>query len=283
MTGELILPGDPTFNLSAATKQFAESIAASEADAAEAAAKAYGDTTFPTKTGGGASGTWPISVSGNADTVDGLHVHNTQSNQNSANQIVRTNSSGYTMLGYINSSNGNEGNNSFPARVWGTNGSDSYMRSYLSSQFSPAHSSHAGLNSGGFIMYNQIATSDYTLPGSGVYYTVPGCSISIAGPASLQITFHLSYQFPNHTNVVNLYANIVLTGAVSGTQKGRVRIGPTSSTSAQEQEVVASMVANIPAGTTNIYGQCYQSNASNAGTFVVANYTNLSIFGIKWT
>lgn len=281
MTGQLILPGDPTFSLSAATKQFAESIAASEADAAEAAAKAYADTTFPTKTGTGASGTWPISVSGNADTVDGLHVHNTQSNQNSANQIVRTNSSGYTMLGYINSSNGNEGNNSFPARVWGTNGSDSYMRSYLSSQFSQAHSGHAGLVSSGLILSNRNATGDYTLPGSGTYYTVPGCSISIAGPASLLIVLRLTYNAASWTNVVNIYARILLTGAINGDESGRARFGPAGNLgSSAEQQVMCQMVATLPAGTTNIYGQCYQSNTNNS-LVITAGYSTLSIFGIK--
>ena len=63
-----------------------------------------------------------------ADTVDGLNVHTGRNN--SANQIVRTDGNGYIQAGYINSSNGNEGNASSPARVWGTNGSDDYMRTY---------------------------------------------------------------------------------------------------------------------------------------------------------
>jgi hypothetical protein len=55
---------------------------------------------------------------------------------NSANQIVCTDASGYLQTGYINSSNGDEGNNSSPSRVWGTNGSDSYLRTYLTSALS---------------------------------------------------------------------------------------------------------------------------------------------------
>ena len=43
---------------------------------------------------------------GNADTTDGLHVHNTQSTQNSANQILRTQNNGYSMLGWINTTSG---------------------------------------------------------------------------------------------------------------------------------------------------------------------------------
>lgn len=67
----------------------------------------------------------------NSDTCDGLHVHTGRNNE--ANKIVRTDGWGYIQCGYINSSSGDEGNNSSPARVWGTNGSDSYMRTYLTS------------------------------------------------------------------------------------------------------------------------------------------------------
>ena len=49
------------------------------------------------------------------------------------NQIVTTNGSGYMYVSYIHSASGNEGNNSSPPRIWGTNGSDSFMRSYLTS------------------------------------------------------------------------------------------------------------------------------------------------------
>ena len=78
----------------------------------------------------------------NSDTCDGLHVHGGRNNE--ANKIVRTDGSGYLQVGYINSSNGNEGNNSSPARVWGTNGSDSYMRTYLTSALSVKYAASAG-------------------------------------------------------------------------------------------------------------------------------------------
>ena len=79
---------------------------------------------------------------GNSDTCDGLHVHGGRNNE--ANKIVRTDGSGYLQVGYINSSNGDEGNNSSPARVWGTNGSDSYMRTYLTSALSVKYAASAG-------------------------------------------------------------------------------------------------------------------------------------------
>ena len=105
---------------------------------------ARGDARYPLKTNGtGANGTWPINISGNADTVDNLHVHNTQTTQQSANQIVRTNVNGYTRLGYLASAQGAaEKNNYKPAYVWGNNGTDDYFRTYNSGQFANASHSH---------------------------------------------------------------------------------------------------------------------------------------------
>jgi len=96
----------------------------------------------PTLTGGSASGTWGISVTGNAGTAYGLNVHTARNNE--ANKVVRTDGNGYLQVGYINSSNGNEGNNSNPSRVWGTNGSDDYLRTYLTSALSVAYAVTAG-------------------------------------------------------------------------------------------------------------------------------------------
>ena len=47
----------------------------------------------PKLDGTGASGTWNINITGNADTVDGLHVHSERNNE--ANKIVRTDANGY--------------------------------------------------------------------------------------------------------------------------------------------------------------------------------------------
>lgn len=77
-----------------------------------------------------------------ASYVGGLSVHDGRNYE--ANKIVRTDSSGYIQCGYINSSSGDEGNNSSPSRVWGTNGSDSYLRTYLTSALSVGYASSAG-------------------------------------------------------------------------------------------------------------------------------------------
>ena len=79
---------------------------------------------------------------GNADTVDGLHVASGVNNV--ANQIVRTDASGYIQAGYINSGAGNENNNANADRVWGTNGSDNYMRTYRTSALSVSYAATAG-------------------------------------------------------------------------------------------------------------------------------------------
>ena len=79
---------------------------------------------------------------GNSTTVAGLAVASARNNV--ANQIVRTDANGYIQCGYINSSSGNEGNNSSPSRVWGTNGSDDYMRTYLTSALSVSYAATAG-------------------------------------------------------------------------------------------------------------------------------------------
>lgn len=67
----------------------------------------------------------------------------TSGRHNGANQMVHTDGNGYLQVGYINSSNGNEGNDSNPSRVWGTNGSDDYLRSYLTSALSVAYATRS--------------------------------------------------------------------------------------------------------------------------------------------
>lgn len=77
----------------------------------------------------------------NAGTVANLSVHTGRNNE--ANKVVRTDSSGYLQVGYINSSSGNENNASNPPRVWGTNGSDDYLRTYSTSSLSVGSATNA--------------------------------------------------------------------------------------------------------------------------------------------
>lgn len=134
----------------------------------------------PTLTGGGASGTWGINVTGNAATVGSLSVH--AGTNNEANKIVRTDANGYIIAGYINSANGNEANNSNPPRVWGTNGSDSYLRTYLTSALSVGYAASAGSAGSASTL---SALGNYVWSQSTLPTTYPmGIQSSFVGPAA---------------------------------------------------------------------------------------------------
>lgn len=99
------------------------------------------DSTKAPLNGTGATGTWNINITGNAATTGGLGVSTDRNNV--ANKIVKTDASGYIQAGYINSSNGNEKNNTNCAYVWGTNGSDDYLRTYNTSYLNVASATNA--------------------------------------------------------------------------------------------------------------------------------------------
>ena len=101
----------------------------------------YSEVGAPSTTGANASGTWGINITGNSATTGGLPI--ATGRNNAANQIVRTDGDGYLQVGYINSSNGNEKNNTNCAYVWGTNGSDDYLRTYNTSYLNVASATNA--------------------------------------------------------------------------------------------------------------------------------------------
>lgn len=100
----------------------------------------------PTFTGVVTAPTFSGSLSGDATTAGGLAV--ATGTNNVANQIVRTDASGYIQCGYIQSSGGNEHNLSSPSYVWGTNGSDNYMRTYNTGYLSVNYANSSGSCSG---------------------------------------------------------------------------------------------------------------------------------------
>ena len=107
--------------------------------------RAYNDKNVYTKGVFQADGGFNGALHGTADnsnTVAGFAVSGSRNNV--GNQIVRTDGNGYLQTGYINSSNGDEGNDSNPSRVWGTNGGDSYLRTYLTSALSVNYANIAG-------------------------------------------------------------------------------------------------------------------------------------------
>ena len=101
------------------------------------ATSAQGTTGQLLQSGGTSAPSWisasslSVGFATNASTVSNLSVHTARNNE--ANKIVRTDGSGYVQFGYINSSSGNENNNTNADRVWGTNGVDDYLRTYRTS------------------------------------------------------------------------------------------------------------------------------------------------------
>jgi hypothetical protein len=78
----------------------------------------------PSLTGSGASGTWGISITGNAATVGGLDVHSGRNDN--ANKIVRTDGNGYIQAGWINTTSGNSGVENRLTRIYSSY--DDYLR-----------------------------------------------------------------------------------------------------------------------------------------------------------
>jgi len=101
-----------------------------------------------------------------ADSTDGLHVHNTQSTQNSANAILRTQANGYTKLGWIETTSGNN-NTTAISRIYASH--DSYIRYYTPANF--------GAQIGSHISYNDL-TNKPTIPSA---YSLPLSSSSTRG------------------------------------------------------------------------------------------------------
>lgn len=105
-----------------------------------------GDVYATTFTGNLAGNANTATSATNAGTVAGLSVHSGRNNE--ANKIVRTDQNGYLQVGYINSSSGHEKNASSPTYVWGSNSSDSYLRSYKTSSLSVNYATSSGSCSG---------------------------------------------------------------------------------------------------------------------------------------
>ncbi|MDQ6531282.1 tail fiber domain-containing protein [Flavobacterium sp. LHD-85] len=81
-------------------------------------------------TGSGASGTWSINVTGNANTAGGLAVHSSTNNE--PNKIVRTDANGYIQAGWINTVSGDSGATPIN-RIYASD--DQYLRYYTPANF----------------------------------------------------------------------------------------------------------------------------------------------------
>jgi hypothetical protein len=102
----------------------------------------------PTLTGTGASGTWGISITGNAATVGSLAI-NTSGRNDVANQIVRTDTNGYIQAGWINTTSGDNGTTAID-RVYAS--SDGYIRYYTPTNFRTV----VGLGTASNVQFNSL-------------------------------------------------------------------------------------------------------------------------------
>jgi hypothetical protein len=125
----------------------------------------------PSLTGGGASGTWTINITGNAATAGGLAVNSTGTN-NGANQIVRTDGNGYANFGWINTISGDNGRGAI-ARIYAS--SDAYLRYYTPANFM------AALNSS---RYSREANGGTLVAGTRYSIYTGGSAISMSLPTS---------------------------------------------------------------------------------------------------
>ena len=166
---------------------------------------------------------------GNASTVAGLAVHGGRNNE--ANKVVRTDGSGYLQTGYINCASGDENNNANCGRVWGTNDSDNYMRTYRTSALRVSYADSAGSVSGAagkvgayasfsmigtFVTYgssnvssiNDNGTGDFTLNYttyfSGGGYAISGGDFGTGGTQTTSICGGGNQAF--NANMSRLYA-----------------------------------------------------------------------------
>lgn len=142
--------------------------------------------TPPQPSGTGASGTWGISITGNAATVASLSVHNDRNNE--ANKIVRTDSNGYIQAGWINTTSGDQGTTAID-RVYASY--DGYIRYYTPANFrivldvptrgGSGASGTWGINISGTATYATNTTQSFANNWNTDFANTPAGSTKLAG------------------------------------------------------------------------------------------------------
>lgn len=127
-----------------------------------------GDVYATTFTGNLAGNASTATSATNAGMIAGLSVHSGRNNE--ANKIVRTDGNGYLQVGYINSSSGHEKNASNPTYVWGSNSSDSYLRSYQTSSLSVNYATTSGACTGNAATATNASSAGNADKLDGVHY-----------------------------------------------------------------------------------------------------------------
>jgi hypothetical protein len=196
----------------------------------------------PTLTGGGASGTWSINISGNAATAGGLSVHSGTNNE--VNKIVRTNASGYCDFGWINTVSGDNGTNAI-SRVYAS--SDSYIRYYTPANFLSA----VGANStyvikSGDVMSGNLRFNNYGLGIVGEY-----------GSSRYQNVFSMGASYvpsADGTSIASSYGIVWTHTNVAGQSKAGLAHQALFTNAGVTQTAIGTgiwTIGNITLGTTN--------------------------------
>ncbi|WP_275272291.1 beta strand repeat-containing protein [Limnobacter sp. P1] len=166
----------------------------------------------PTLTGGGASGTWGISITGNAGSAYGLAVQGSGAAP-SGRQVLASGTDGYVYTGYINSNTGN-GENPGISQIITTNGDNFYRKSSLA---------HVGnqLNAAGYQSVTPT-TGSPAYYGARAWVNFNGTGvIAIRGSANVSsLTDNASgnYQVNLTTAMPDLNYTVIATGSVDSTQ-----------------------------------------------------------------
>ena len=147
-----------------------------------------GDVYATTFTGNLAGNANTATNATNAGMIAGLSVHSGRNNE--ANKIVRTDQNGYLQVGYINSSSGHEKNASNPTYVWGSNSSDSYLRSYQTSSLSVNYATSSGSCSGNAATATKAGCLD---TGTMTLYANGGNEINFGG-TNTSSTIYFGYR-----------------------------------------------------------------------------------------
>lgn len=215
-----------------------------------------------------------------ANTVAGLSVASGRNNV--GNQIVRTDGNGYIQAGYINSSNGDEGNNSNPARVWGTNGNDSYLRSYLTSALNVNYANTAGTAANA----NKLIGMNWNWSGQGGQPTwlwggSDGANMYVYNPSNFSVNYANT---AGNSNTVNGYSADALKNRIAG--RNQPTMTALVNWSAMANACGASTCKNLVNAGTGIsaYGGDQSGTGFNHGDIILnQSYQNFDALLVLYT
>jgi len=257
----------------------------------------------PTLTGGGASGTWGINITGNAVTLGGLALSAGTNNQ--VNQVVRTNGSGYCDFGWINTVSGDNGVTA-PDRIYAS--SDAYLRYYTPTNFRTVMGLGALTTANSWSGANQFVSTSSTAAGSN-----PGLQAFSSSGNGAYMAFHRGgiyavnmgldtdnvfriggWSAPANVLQLDMSGNLTVNGNYNVVNYGLGMTGVYDSTKYQSIFSMGSAYRPAADGTSlsNMYGVAYthtnvggesKAGLSHQALFVTAGVTQTAIGTGIWT